>query len=146
MVSIPLALGVNPADIDETNAAKTHYVEDGAMVRGFAIGLRIYNESGVADSNSTVVFIRKNEAAIWPTPTLGQCNAVGVMNWKNKVFHMDQAITGSQVSGWPMGFPSIKIPKRFHRMSKADTWELIVANNTGNNLRVCGSVVYKWYR
>lgn len=146
MAVIPLALGVNPTDIDENNAAKVHYVEDGAMIRGFSLGLRCYNETGVVDSNSTVILLRKNEAAIWAPPGLAQMNGLGAVNWKNRVFHIEQAITGSQVSGWPMAFPSIKIPKRFHKMSKADTWELIVANNTGNNLRICGVCTYKWYR
>lgn len=146
VVSVTLALGVNPTTIDETDASKTFMVEDGAMIRGFAISLRLFNESGVADSASSLMLIRKNEGNTLGLPTLAQMNSLGTADWKNKIFHTEQAITGSQVSGWPMGFPSIKIPKRYHKMSHNDSWQLLVANNTGNQLRMCGSVIYKWYK
>lgn len=143
---ILVAKGVNPSAIDETDVTKTANVEDGSMVRGFSISLRIYNESGVADSNSTVAILRKNEGGALGNPTLAMLNTLGTQDWKNRIFHIEQAITGSQVSGWPMGFPSIKIPKRFHVMRHNDAWELWIGNNTGNNLRICGTITYKWYK
>lgn len=141
-----IAEGVNPSLIDESDIAKTRYVEDGAMVRGFSIQGRVYNESGTQDSNSTVILLRKNEGGVLPDPTLAMLNSIGAQTWKNKIFHFEQAITGSQVSGWPMGLPSIRIPKRFHKMNLGDRWELWVGNNTANNVRFCGTAIYKWYR
>lgn len=146
LVVLAIAQGVNPSQIDETNPALSFYVEDGAMVKGFSIGMRIFNESGVADSASTGILLRKNEGSALGAPTIGQLNGLYAVPWKNKIFHCDQAITGSQVSGWPMGFPSIKIPRRFHTMKFNDKWELIIWNNTGNNLRACGMINYKWYK
>lgn len=143
---IALAVSVPPASIDESVIADSANCEQGCMIRGMSIQGRIYSESGVADSNSTVWLIRKNEGNILPVPTLGQINSIGTVAWKNKIFHTEQAIVGSQVSGWPMGFVSIKIPKRFHVMKQNDRWELYIANNTANNLRFCGIALYKWYR
>lgn len=146
MQKIVIAQSVVPSSIDETNVATIANVEQGSMIRGISLQGRIYNESGVADSNSTLWFIRKNEGGNLPTPTLGQANVMGAQTWKNKVFHIEQAITGSQVSGWPMGLISIKFPKRFHVMKQGDVWELFVGNNTGNSIRFCGIALYKWYR
>lgn len=143
---VPIAIAVGPTNIDETDAAKVQNVEQNSSIRGFDIRLRLYNESGVTDSNSSVILIRKNERNSLAAPALAGMNALGADTWKNKIFHAEQAITGSQVSGLPMGFPNLKIPKRFHKMSMDDRWEIIVANNTGNNLRLCGMAIYKWYR
>lgn len=144
-VVVALAKGVNPTLIDEGDAAKTYYVEENSMVRGFSISLRTFNESGVADSNSTMMYVRKNDGYL-PVPTVAQSNSLGTAPWKNYVFHVEQAITGSQVSGFPMGFPSIKIPKRFHRLQKDAVWELVCVNNTANQIRMCGICIYKWYK
>lgn len=152
VVGTVIAMTAKPGDIDETDVAKTSYVEDGSKIRGFNIGLRVFNESGVADSNSTVIVLRKYEnsttvpPAVPAVPGLATFNSLGTAPFKNRIFHAEQAITGSQVSGWPMGFPSIKIPNRFHTMKMYDYWILYVANNTGNNLRVCGLAMYKWYK
>lgn len=143
---VVLAFGVNPGQIDETDPTKTYYVEEGSMIRGFSISLRIFNESGVADSNSTVVMLTREDAGTAFAVTLAKMNSIGTQPFKNRVFHFEQAITGSQVSGWPMGFPSVKIPKRFHTIKNGDTWKLWVGNNTGNQLRMCGTVLYKWYK
>lgn len=146
MFTLQLALAVKPGTIDETNLASTNLVEAGAEIKGFGISLRLYDESGVPDAGSSLMLLRKNEGGNLPAPVLGQLNVLGAQTWKNKVFHVEQAITGSQVSGWPMGFPSIKIPRRFHRMQQGDVWELMIANNTANQLRICGTCIYKWYR
>lgn len=152
MVEIALAGAANPGLLDDTDPTKTWYVEENAMIRGFAIGLRLYNETGVQDSNSSVMYLRKAEAsgAVFPALpaalTLAQVNSMGTVSVRNRVFHMEQAITGSQVSGIPMGFPSVKIPKRFHALKRGDYWLLGIANNTAQQLRCCGVVIYKWYR
>lgn len=149
--SIAIAAAAKPGDVDEADIAKTYYVEANASIRGFALGMRIFNESGVQDSGSTVAIIRKAEGGS-PPPTIPVdipitgMNSLGTRKEKNRIFHLEQAITGSQVSGLPMAMPSIKIPKRFHVMRTGDWWILEVANNTGNNLRACGAFVYKWYR
>lgn len=141
-----LAQSVAPSAIDETNAGEVQNVEQGSMIKGISLAGRIYNESGVADSNSVVWCLRKNEGGNLPNLTLPNMNSLGTYSAKNKIFHTEQAIVGSQVSGWPMGFVSIKIPKRFHVMKQGDRWELWVANNTGNQVRFCGMAIYKWYR
>lgn len=153
VVEIPIAAAAQPGQVDELDVSKTWFVEEGAMIRGFVISLRLFNESGVADSNSSIMYLRKVEGsgagappAVPGAPTLAQVNSLGTYNLKNRLFHVEQAITGSQVSGLPMGFPSVKIPKRFHAMKRGDYWMLGVANNTGNQLRICGIALYKWYR
>lgn len=152
VVEFAVAAAVNPGLLDDTDPAKTYYVEENAMIRGFSIAMRCYNETGVTDSNSTVMWLRKQEAsAIIPPalpgpPTLATVNSMGTWANKNRVFHMEQAITGSQVSGLPMAFPSVKIPKRFHAMKRGDFWLFGIGNNTGNQLRACGTFLYKWYR
>lgn len=146
VTNVTIAKGVNPTDIDETNAAKTYYVEDGSMIKSFQISLRAYNESGVADSGSTVMMLIREDAGTAYVVNLAQMNSLGTAPFKKRIFHVEQAITGSQVSGWPMGFPSIKIPKKFRSLSHDDVWRLYIANNTGNNLRLCGTIIYKWFK
>lgn len=152
VVGIALAASAQPGQVDELDATKTFYVEEGAMLRGFAISLRLFNETGTVDSNSSLMVLQKFEASnfVLPAtpaaPSLAELNSCGTSRSKNRFFHIEQAITGSQVSGLPMGFPSVVIPKRFHAMKRGDYWMLWVANNTGNQLRCCGSVIYKWYR
>lgn len=150
---VTLAGAASSKDIDETDIAKTYYVEEGSSIRGINLGLRVFNESGVADSNSTVIALRKTENSINTNPavppgapSLAQMNTLGTAPFKARLFHVEQAITGSQVSGWPMGFPGFKIPKRFHVMHLGDWWQLYIANNTGNNLRICGVAMYKYYK
>lgn len=150
VAAVQLALGVNPGQIDETDVTKITYVEEGSKI--FALdfsGMRIFNESGSVDSNSTVMMLRKFTPGTQNTPptvTLAQMNQLGTVPWKNYLFHIEQAITGSQVSGLPMGFPRIKIPRRYHTMKNNEQWVLYIANNTANNLRACGCVVYKWFK
>lgn len=147
VVIVTLAQGVNPTSIDESDPAKVMYVEQNAKIGGLTMSFRLFDESGVADSGSSVWLIRKNEGAVLGAPTLAQMNSLGTQtSWKAKIFHIEQAITGSQVSGVPMFGTGIKIPKRFHSVRFNDTWQLIFANNTANQLRACGQCIYKWYR
>lgn len=152
VVEVVIAATAQPKDVDEVDTTKTFYVEEGAMIRGFANTIRVYNESGVQDSNSTIIYCVKYEntnvvlPAVPAPPAIANINSLGTWSKKNRVFHVEQAITGSQVSGLPMGFPNIKIPKRFHAMKRGDYWMIGVANNTAQNLRFCGLTMYKWYR
>lgn len=144
---ISVAVGVDPSAILETNPANVQNVEEGASIRGFVFGMRVFKEDGVADSGSTVIALIKCERNLPAMPLpLGQMNSLGTQLYKNKIFHIEQAIVGSQVSGLPMAFPSIKIPKRFHKMANTDVWNLVIANNTTGPIRACGVCIYKWYK
>lgn len=143
---IPFAVGVKPSLIDETDVTKVANVEDGASIRGFSCVSRIFNETGVADSGQIVFILRKNENGQLPVPTLAQMASLGTNPWKNRIFHAEQAILGSQVSGFPMAVPGFKVPKKFHRMANADQWELIICNFNGQQIRCCGIFMYKWYK
>lgn len=143
---ITLAAAVKPGTIDETDPAKINEVEAGCRITGINISGRIYTESGVADSGSVVWYIRKNEGATLGVPTVAQSNSLGTAPWKARIFHAEQAIVGSQVSGLPMGVTGFRIPKRFQAMRNLDQWELFVVNNTANQIRACYLVNYKWYR
>lgn len=143
---VQLAVAVKPGTIDETNPANIADVEAGSRITGFNISGRIFSESGVADSGSVVWFIRKNEGGTLAPATAAQGNSLGTTPWKARIFHAEQAIVGSQVSGLPMGVTGLRIPKRFQAMRNLDVWELYVVNNTANQIRACYLVEYKWYR
>lgn len=145
-------MSVNPTLLDDTDVTKTTYVEENSMIRGFYISMRLFKESGTQDSGSSVMYLRKAEAtssippATPAAPSIGQVNSLGTINFRNRIFHIEQAIVGSQVSGLPMGFPSVKIPRRFHAMKRGDYWLFGIGNNTTDNIRACGIFLYKWYR
>lgn len=140
------AKAVPPASIDETVAANIANVEQGAMLKGFLIDVRIYNKTGDAAQAKVVACIRKNEGGRLPVPpTLAEMNALGAVNWKNKIFWCGQlAPDGS--GGFPMFVPALRVPKRFHVMKALDQWEICIANNSAGTINLCGFAVYKWYR
>lgn len=144
VVVVQLAIGVNPGVID--SASTLNYVEEAAMIKGFNISYRVLNRSGnLPGQEKVVIFLRKNEGNVLPAPTLAQCNAIGGQAWKNRVFSFQQAKPGApgDVGMFQAG---IRIPKRFHRTSKGDVWELIIANNGSGSVDGCGTAIYKWYR
>lgn len=139
-----LALGSAPAGIDETTSDKK--VEQGAMIRGMYIEFRVYNRTGNLPAQEKVVLmIRKNEDGQLGAPTLAQCNTPGLQVWKDRIFQLHIAKPPGP-DGIPMLVGSFRIPKRFHKMSQGDVWELIVANNSSGSIDCCGVAIYKWYR
>lgn len=138
-----LTLGVNPTGIDEADAAKTYYVEDGASLKAITMGLRITDSVG--GTNKCVICLRRNPNGQYGAPTVAQMNSLGSQPWKNDIFQCLQAKPSSQ-SGPGMMFFGITIPKRFHKVHRNDIWELIISNSGANTMDVCGIAIYKWYR
>lgn len=143
---VPLAFGAKPADIDPTVLGNVANVEAGAMVKGFDLSFRVYNRNAnLPGQEKVVIFLRRNPANVLPAPTVAACNSLGVQTWKRNVFHVQQAKPPGP-DGIPMGFVGIKIPRKFHKMELNDSWELIISNNSGGSIDICGACIYKWYR
>lgn len=140
------AKAVPPSSIDETDATKIANVEQGCMIRGFLIDVRVYNKNTDNVQAKVVACIRKNEGGrLTVPPTLAEMNALGAVSWKNKIFWCGQlAPDGS--GGFPMFVPALRVPKRFHVMKALDQWEICIANNSAGTVNLCGFAVYKWYR
>lgn len=142
---VQLAVAVRPGSLDETDITKTMDVEGDCMIRGFELGIRMYLANAANVGDKVVAYLRKNEGGYLPIPTIALSNSLGAQQWKNRVFHI-VSMSPDAAGGLPLGLSGIKIPKRFHKMQQGDVWELVIANNSGVSLNICGYCIYKWYR
>lgn len=140
-----IASGVNPAAIDESDAAKVYFVEDGASLRGFTLQMRMINKNADASQAKVVAIIWKSERGTLAAPNFANLQALGTWQGKSKVFACAQLAPPGD-GGIPMVMAGIRIPKRFHKMNLNDTWNLSISNNSTGSLSVCGFAVYKWYK
>lgn len=145
VADIVLAQGVNPTDIDETNAAKTHYVMEGSSIRGINLSVRVYNKNADTVAAKSVIAIYYDEDGVIGLPSYAQMNSLGSWPVKSKIFHMQQASPPGD-GGIPMVVGGFRIPRRFHKMKNGGKWHLLINNSSTGSINYCGFATYKWYK
>lgn len=145
VTAVTLAQGVNPTAIDELDAAKVYYVEEGASIFGFNIEARVYNKNADAAQAKCVIMLYYDEEGVVGNPSYAQMNAVGAWQLKSKIFHMAQASPPGD-GGLPMVFGGIRIPRRFHKIKNGGKWVLLFNNSSTGSINFCGFCTYKWFR
>jgi hypothetical protein len=147
---VNLLQGVDPVNATLANEGGTSpKCETGRNVRMFEIQHTIYVETVAVTPRHYTVFLRKNEKALYPAPTVGTGSLLGGQIWKDRIFHAEQAQPGIHGNGVPMIFHiRFKIPRRFKRMEFNDVWEIwtvpmdAVAADTYNTCTMWNCKVY----
>lgn len=149
MYSTALATAVDPPI---PLVSQTKYVAEDCTIKVINLQLMVYWASDSSFPRHFLFMIRKNPNGVLPAPTIAEAVAsFGTVNWKNNIFHLEQAIAGSWLNG---GLPMVMnvvlhIPKRFHTMRATDTWELWVIPMDAladESYDVCALWSYKWYK
>ncbi len=129
--------------VESTVANLVDEVEEGAVVK--AVYFELWQLDAGAAGNSVTIVVKSPIGNVGPTFT--NMNALGVFNNKKNILYTTQGlipndgITGPIIvlRGW------IKIPKSKQRFGLGDRLHLVVANNSAQDLFVCGFATYKEY-
>ncbi len=129
--------------VEGTVANGVDEVVEGAIVKAVYIELWVL-DAGNAGS-AVVVLVKNNGSA--GGPTFAQMNALGTYTEKKNVLFTHQGLTPNDgidaprlvMRGW------YKIPKSKQRFGLGDRLNLVIANNSAQDLFYCGFATYKEY-
>ncbi len=136
--------GVVDAEDTMPAIADTNGVVTGAIVNTIYLEVWMYGNA-VAGVNSPITWmLAKNPGN---NLTLPDPAAAGASDNKRWIFAMGKGLIGNQGNGQPgyliRGWFSV--PKKMRRFGHDDALQLVVKNDTANDVNICIMCIYKWY-
>ncbi len=126
-----------------TAANLTDEVVEGSTVKAVFVELWLLDSGNNGNSVTVLAKNTQNNTG----PNFAQCNALGTYVNKKEVLYVTQGLTPNDGIAQPVNVMRqyFKIPKSKQRFGLADRLNLVVANNSAQDLFACGFATYKEY-